>query len=117
MSVESQALERSVLESKERDELSAIAEALGLKPGARASKATLVDQILQGIGVEEPKPKPKRTPRKKADDNGNAEGAAAEEGAVDTNEEVAAADPPPATPDAPPINDATTPSTAQAEIP
>ena len=56
MSVEPQALERSVLESKEREELSTIAEALGLKPNSRASKATLVDQILVGIGVEEPKP-------------------------------------------------------------
>ena len=67
MSVEPQALERSVLESKEREELSTIAEALGLKPGARASKATLVDQILVGIGVEEPKPKRTRTTKKKDD--------------------------------------------------
>ena len=44
MSVEPQALERSVLERKERDELAAIAEAMGVKAGSRASKATLIDQ-------------------------------------------------------------------------
>ena len=48
-----QQLERSVLEAKERDELHAIAEALGLKPSARAAKATLVGQILRATGVEE----------------------------------------------------------------
>jgi hypothetical protein len=52
MSVEPQALERSVLESKDRDELSTIAAALGLKTTARASKATLVSPILVGCGVE-----------------------------------------------------------------
>src|SRR5438132_14149855 len=64
MSVEPQALERSVLEAKERDELSTIAEALGRKPSSRASKAGLVDAILQGIGVEEPKPKKTRARKK-----------------------------------------------------
>ncbi|HEX2699686.1 MAG TPA: transcription termination factor Rho [Acidimicrobiales bacterium] len=48
-----QQLERSVLEGKERDELHAIAEALGLKPSSRAAKATLVGQILRATGVEE----------------------------------------------------------------
>ena len=36
-----QALERSVLERKERDELHTIAEALGVKPGTRTKKADL----------------------------------------------------------------------------
>ncbi|HUR18326.1 MAG TPA: transcription termination factor Rho [Acidimicrobiales bacterium] len=49
-----QQLERSVLEAKEREELQAIAEALGVKPASRASKATLVGQILKATGVEEP---------------------------------------------------------------
>ena len=44
-------LERSVLERKERDELATIAGALGMKPGARAKKETLIDQILRGAGV------------------------------------------------------------------
>jgi len=52
MSVEPKALERSVLEGKERDELTAIAEALGLKPAARATKATLISQILKEAGVD-----------------------------------------------------------------
>jgi transcription termination factor Rho len=46
------ALERSVLERKERDELHTIAEALGVKPGSRTRKADLIDQILQVAGVE-----------------------------------------------------------------
>ena len=48
-----QQLERSVLEGKEREELHAIAEALGLKPSSRAAKATLVGQILRATGVEQ----------------------------------------------------------------
>src|SRR5438477_12000475 len=75
MSVEPQALERSVLEAKEREELATIAEALGLKPSARTSKAGLVDAILQGIGVEEPKPK--KTRAKKKPSSEPAEGEAA----------------------------------------
>ncbi|MEY2424752.1 MAG: transcription termination factor Rho [Actinomycetota bacterium] len=44
-------LERSVLEGKEREELHAIADALGVKPGSRTKKADLVDKILQATGV------------------------------------------------------------------
>jgi len=52
MSVESsEALERSVLERKDREELLAIADALGVKPGSRARKADIVDKILQQTGV------------------------------------------------------------------
>jgi len=46
------ALERSVLERKDRDELAAIAGAMGVKTSARASKATLIDHILREAGVE-----------------------------------------------------------------
>src|SRR5215218_6933326 len=64
-------LERSVLERKERDELAAIAEAVGLKPGTRVKKADLIDSILRATGVdtaaEEAAPaKPKRTRTRKA---------------------------------------------------
>jgi transcription termination factor Rho len=65
-------LERSVLEAKEREELFAIADALGTKPTARAKKADLVTQILRATGVEddaagEEQPKPRRgRPRKAA---------------------------------------------------
>jgi transcription termination factor Rho len=47
-----QQLERSVLERKERDELHAIAEAMSLKPGSRARKGDIIDQILRATGVE-----------------------------------------------------------------
>ena len=47
-----QQLERSVLESKEREELHAIATALGTNPTARARKGDLIGQILQATGVE-----------------------------------------------------------------
>ena len=41
-----QQLERSVLEGKERDELSAIAQAMSLKTTSRTKKADIIDQIL-----------------------------------------------------------------------
>jgi len=63
-------LERSVLEAKEREELYAIADALGTKPGSRAKKADLIAQILRATGVEadapDPVEKPRRTRAKKA---------------------------------------------------
>jgi transcription termination factor Rho len=55
-------LERSVLERKERDELATIAEAMGVKPSARASKSTLIDHILREAGIETaPEEKPRRS--------------------------------------------------------
>ena len=45
-------LERSLLETKERDELQTIAQALSLKTSARASKATLIGAILDAAGVD-----------------------------------------------------------------
>ena len=64
-------LERSVLEAKEREELFAIADALGTKPTARARKSDLVNQILRATGVEsetagEGADKPRRTRARKA---------------------------------------------------
>ncbi len=52
MSIEPEALDRSVLESKGRDELQAIAAAIGAKPGSRARKAQIVDSILAAAGIE-----------------------------------------------------------------
>ena len=47
----SEQLERSVLERKERDELHAIAIAMGVKATTRTKKADLVDRILEATGV------------------------------------------------------------------
>src|ERR1700731_3500170 len=62
-------LERSVLEAKEREELYAIADALGTKPGSRAKKSDLIAQILRATGVETddaaPVEKPRRTRARK----------------------------------------------------
>ncbi|MGA0877814.1 MAG: transcription termination factor Rho [Ilumatobacteraceae bacterium] len=44
------ALEKSVLESKDKDQLFAIASALGLKPGPRSSKETIIAKILDTVG-------------------------------------------------------------------
>jgi transcription termination factor Rho len=44
-------LERSALEAKDREELMAIASALGGKPGSRARKAGIIDLILELTGV------------------------------------------------------------------
>ena len=50
MAAESQALDRSKLEQKDRAELAAIVDAMGGKATSRAKKADLVDQILQLAG-------------------------------------------------------------------
>ena len=44
-------LERSILESKERDELQAIAAAMSLKPAARTKKSDIIDLILDATGI------------------------------------------------------------------
>ncbi len=60
-------LERSVLEAKERDELFAIALALGSSPPARTKKADLVSHILQVTGVDgETAPIPEKPRRSRA---------------------------------------------------
>jgi transcription termination factor Rho len=48
--VAAEALEQSVLESKDKDQLLAIAKALGLKANARTKKADIIDQILETTG-------------------------------------------------------------------
>jgi transcription termination factor Rho len=60
-------LERSVLEAKERDELFAIADALGARPPARAKKADLISGILKATGIEPdavPDPESEDKPRR-----------------------------------------------------
>jgi transcription termination factor Rho len=60
--VAAEALEQSMLESKDKEQLFAIAQALGIKTTARASKATLIDRILETTGAgsqaAEPEPEP-----------------------------------------------------------
>ncbi|HEX2023427.1 MAG TPA: transcription termination factor Rho [Acidimicrobiales bacterium] len=83
MSIAPQALERSVLERKERDELAAIAEAMGVKPSARASKSTLIDSILREAGIETAaEERPKRSRGSRATQSPS-NGATATEGATD----------------------------------
>jgi len=47
----SDTLERSVLENKDREQLLAIAAALGVKAGSRTKKADIIDKILEQTGV------------------------------------------------------------------
>ncbi len=49
-----EALEQSMLESKDKEQLLAIAQALGIKTTARAAKATLIDKILETTGGSDP---------------------------------------------------------------
>ena len=46
-----EALEQSVLESKDKDQLLAIAKALGLKATSRTKKAEIIDSILEMTGT------------------------------------------------------------------
>jgi transcription termination factor Rho len=84
--VEPQALERSVLERKERDELAAIAEAMGVKAGSRTSKANLIGQILKEAGIETGDEKPKRATKAKAESENGAAKEPAEDAAVSKDE-------------------------------
>jgi len=63
--VAAQALEQSVLESKDKEQLLAIAKALGLKANARTKKADIIGQILETTGpaASEPAPERQRAPR------------------------------------------------------
>ena len=53
-----QALEQSVLESKDKGQLIAIAEALGVKASARSKKSEIIDQILDKTGARSSAPAP-----------------------------------------------------------
>jgi transcription termination factor Rho len=52
--VAAEALEQSVLESKDKDQLLAIAKALGLKATSRTKKAEIIDSILEMTGTSAP---------------------------------------------------------------
>jgi transcription termination factor Rho len=113
MSMAPQALERSVLERKERDELAAIAEAMGVKPASRASKATLIDQILREAGIETTPPeRPKRTRTSRAQAAAGHNGQAATGDGVPSGD--AAGDRPEGTISEGPVADATEQPTSEA---
>ena len=57
-----EALEKSVLEGKDREQLMAIAQALGVKSVSRAKKAELIDKILEQTSTPEPVAKPAAKP-------------------------------------------------------
>ncbi|MEY4174041.1 MAG: Transcription termination factor Rho [Actinomycetota bacterium] len=79
-----EALEQSMLESKDKDQLLAIAQALGIKTNARASKATLIDRILETTGVSpSSKPAPAAAPPATADADAGSSAAAGDHSAVD----------------------------------
>ena len=73
----SEALERSVLEGKDREQLLTIAAALGVKPGTRAKKADIIDKILEQVGVPSGAPSPeaaapvRKAPRARVARSGN----------------------------------------------
>jgi transcription termination factor Rho len=72
--VAAEALEQSMLESKDKEQLLAIAQALGIKTTSRAAKATLIDKILETTGSTQSEPAPvaatngrsSRTPKESA---------------------------------------------------
>lgn len=92
-----QQLERSVLEGKERDKLHAIAEALGMKPTARAKKADLIDGILRAAGVADTPTGPSATRPKRAAPRRRVAEVAAEATEVAVQGVLAVSDEPPET--------------------
>lgn len=94
MNVAAQALEQSVLETKDKEQLLAIAKALGLKVTARSKKADIIDGILASTGTPDAAPAPvAAAPAPAAEPASTPEPASAEE--------PAAASTPPATDDEP----------------
>jgi transcription termination factor Rho len=78
-----EALEKSALESKDKEQLTAIAEALGVKAPARATKAILVEKILEKTGGSAAPAKRAAKAEKPAKED------AAEESAEETDERPA----------------------------
>jgi|688.fasta_scaffold03807_21 transcription termination factor Rho len=81
-----EALEKSALESKDKEQLTAIAEALGVKAPARATKAILVEKILEKTGGSAAPAKRAAKAEKPAEEE------SADESAEDTDERSARGD-------------------------
>jgi transcription termination factor Rho len=87
----SEALERSVLESKDREQLLAIAAALGVKATSRAKKADIITKILEQTGaVDTPAESAPPSPRGR---NGNGRARADRGAAADTTADPVTAGP------------------------
>ena len=71
-------LERSILESKERDELHAIASAMSLSPAARSKKGDIIDLILKATGVDEAPANGSSTKKRRSSNGARSSGAATE---------------------------------------
>ncbi len=69
-----EALEQSVLESKDKDQLLAIAKALGLKANSRTKKAEIIDSILEMTGSAAPIPATNGDSAAAVDEQPHAEG-------------------------------------------
>jgi transcription termination factor Rho len=93
--VTAQALEQSVLESKDKAQLIAIAEALGVKANARNKKADIIDQILTKTGAGAPS---NGDSRASGNGSGDSEQPAAASKAEPPASEPSSASPPPAEP-------------------
>ena len=68
----STAMERQVLDGKDRDELASIAKALGMNPTGRSTKNSLIGQILKETGAAEAIEKPTRGRKPKAESSPSA---------------------------------------------
>jgi len=93
--VAADALEKSVLESKDKEQLVAIASALGLKSVARLKKDDVIKKILETVGGAEEKPKrgPGRPPKNKdADGAATSKPAPATKSSSDSDEPIVGPD-------------------------
>ncbi len=78
-----------MLESKDKDQLLAIAQALGITANARAAKATLISKILETTGSAEESPAPKRATSSGEKSNGDGKSDATTAGAKTSGSQAA----------------------------
>ena len=81
-----EALEKSALENKDKDQLLAIAQALGVSSVSRASKATLIEKILEKTAT--PTPSPSKSAGRDASDARKSEGSKSSGGGASKKEKV-----------------------------
>ena len=81
-----EALEKSALENKDKDQLLAIAQALGVSSVSRASKATLIEKILEKTAT--PAPTPSKSSDRGASEARKSDGATSSGGSASKKEKV-----------------------------